>query len=183
MWISLPGRTFLLNQIIWGVLPNVHCCCSVSHVWLVATPLTAACQASLSFTNSWSLLKLKSIEMHIETALLMLKHTRNAFYGENTSESNYILITSSHIPASLSGVMIVLQISPPAKCVTLKKSQCADLSNGNNNNNTFCRGWLSWCLTEGNHRLDEIIVEALQFHLEMVSELIRHTRLEYSKNI
>ena len=33
---------------------------SVSHVWLFATPWTAACQASLSNTNSWSLLKLMS---------------------------------------------------------------------------------------------------------------------------
>ena len=33
---------------------------SVSHVWLFATPWTAACQASLSITNSWSLLKLMS---------------------------------------------------------------------------------------------------------------------------
>ena len=35
---------------------------SPSHAWLLATPWTAACQASLSFTNSWSLLKLMSFE-------------------------------------------------------------------------------------------------------------------------
>ena len=35
---------------------------SLSHVWLFATPWTAACQASLFITNSWSLLKLMSIE-------------------------------------------------------------------------------------------------------------------------
>ena len=34
---------------------------SFSHIWLFATLQTAACQASLSFTISWSLLKLKSI--------------------------------------------------------------------------------------------------------------------------
>ena len=34
----------------------------LSHVWLFATPWTAACQASLSITNSWNLLKLMSIE-------------------------------------------------------------------------------------------------------------------------
>ena len=33
---------------------------SLSHVQLFVTPWTAACQASLSFTNSWSLLKLMS---------------------------------------------------------------------------------------------------------------------------
>ena len=35
---------------------------SLSWVWLFATPWTAACQASLSITNSWSLLKLMSSE-------------------------------------------------------------------------------------------------------------------------
>ena len=34
----------------------------LSRVWLFVTPWTAACQASLSFTISWSLLKLMSIE-------------------------------------------------------------------------------------------------------------------------
>ena len=34
----------------------------LSHVWLFETPWTAARQASLSITNSWSLLKLMSIE-------------------------------------------------------------------------------------------------------------------------
>ena len=39
----------------------------LSHVQLFATPWTAPCQASLSITNSWSLLKLMSIEsvMHL----------------------------------------------------------------------------------------------------------------------
>ena len=36
---------------------------SLSHVWLFVTPWTAAPQVSLSFTISWSLLKLKSIEL------------------------------------------------------------------------------------------------------------------------
>ena len=35
----------------------------LSHVQLFATPRTAACQASLSITNSWSLLKLFSIDL------------------------------------------------------------------------------------------------------------------------
>ena len=34
-----------------------------SHIWLFASPRTAAHQASLSFTISWSLLKLMSIEL------------------------------------------------------------------------------------------------------------------------
>ena len=34
----------------------------LSHVWLFATPWTAACQASLPITNSWRLPKLMAIE-------------------------------------------------------------------------------------------------------------------------
>jgi len=36
---------------------------SLSHVWLFVTPWTTACQASLSITNSRSLLKLTSIKL------------------------------------------------------------------------------------------------------------------------
>ena len=36
---------------------------SLSHVWLFVTPWTVACQAPLSSTISWSLLKLMSIEL------------------------------------------------------------------------------------------------------------------------
>ena len=45
---------------------------SLSHVWLFATPWTAGRQASLSITNSWSLLKLMSIELVIPSNHLML---------------------------------------------------------------------------------------------------------------
>ena len=51
------------------------CCCSVvSHVWLFLTPWTAACQASLSFTLSPSLLKLMSIEAVMPSSHLILCH-------------------------------------------------------------------------------------------------------------
>ena len=52
--------------------PHIKCIQNVSHklvvvrllscVWLFATPWTAPCQSTLSFTTSWSLLKLMSIE-------------------------------------------------------------------------------------------------------------------------
>ena len=45
---------------------------SLSHVQLFATPWTAACQASLSVTNSWSLLKLISIESVMPSNHLIL---------------------------------------------------------------------------------------------------------------
>ena len=52
------------------------CCwyCSVaSYVLLFATPWIAACQASLSFTISWSLLKLMSIEWKMPSSHLLLQ--------------------------------------------------------------------------------------------------------------
>ena len=45
---------------------------SLSRVWLFATPWTAALQASLSITNSWSLLKLMSIESVMPSNYLIL---------------------------------------------------------------------------------------------------------------
>ena len=52
-WSGLECFTF------W-VLSSVQ---SLSCIWLVATPGTAACQASLPITNSWSVFKLTSIEL------------------------------------------------------------------------------------------------------------------------
>ena len=45
---------------------------SLSHVWLFAIPWTAARQASLSITNSWSLPKLMSIELVMPSNHLIL---------------------------------------------------------------------------------------------------------------
>ena len=45
---------------------------SLSRVWLFVTPWTATCQASMSITNSWSLLKLMSIESVIPSNHLIL---------------------------------------------------------------------------------------------------------------
>ena len=46
----------------------------LSHVQLFATPWTAARQASLSITNSWSLLKFMSIESVMPSNHLILCH-------------------------------------------------------------------------------------------------------------
>ena len=45
---------------------------SLSHVWLLETPWTAACQASLSINNSRNLLKLMSIELVMTSRHLIL---------------------------------------------------------------------------------------------------------------
>ena len=47
---------------------------SLSRVWLFAAPWTAAHQASLSITNSWSLIKRMSIELVMPTNHLTLCH-------------------------------------------------------------------------------------------------------------
>jgi len=57
-----------------SVLPTNHSVQSLSHVWLFATPWTAARQASLSITNSRSLLKLMSIKLAIPSNHLILCH-------------------------------------------------------------------------------------------------------------
>ena len=44
-------------------MPSFSSVQSLSHVWVFETPWTATCQASLSITNSRSLLKLMSIEL------------------------------------------------------------------------------------------------------------------------
>ena len=47
---------------------------SLSHVQLFVIPWTAACQASLSITNTWSLLKLMSIRSVMPSNHLILCH-------------------------------------------------------------------------------------------------------------
>ena len=63
---------------------------SLSHVWLFATPWTAACQASLSITNFQSLLKLMPIELVMPSNHFILCHP--------------LLLTSSVIPS----IMVIL---------------------------------------------------------------------------
>ena len=54
---------------LWSVFSSVQ---SLSRVWLFATRWTAACQASLSITNSLSLFKLMSIESVMPSNRLIL---------------------------------------------------------------------------------------------------------------
>ena len=60
-WIKLAS-----NQFSWIQL--------LSHVWLIVTPWTAACQATLSITNYQSLFKLMSIESVMPSNHLILWH-------------------------------------------------------------------------------------------------------------
>ena len=56
---------------MYGVCQSVQ---PLSHVWLFTTAWTRALQASLSITNSWSLLKLLSIELVMPSNHLFLCH-------------------------------------------------------------------------------------------------------------
>ena len=64
-----PGRK--LYQVTWSFLSSDQ---SLSRVWLFATPWTAAHQASLSITNSQSLLQLMSVELVMPSNHLILCH-------------------------------------------------------------------------------------------------------------
>jgi len=77
------GSLFLLQGIFPTQQSNLYLlqCQSVSqsvqllsHVWLFLTPWTAATQASLSITKSWSLLKFMSIEAVMPSNRLILCH-------------------------------------------------------------------------------------------------------------
>ena len=61
-----------LHQLEHARPPSIQFSRSLSHVWLFATPWTAARQASLSITNSQSLLKLMSIESVMPSNHLIL---------------------------------------------------------------------------------------------------------------
>ena len=61
--------SFLLNIFLSIIFSSVQ---SLMHVQLFATPWTAARQASLSITNSWSLLTLMSIESVMPSNHLIL---------------------------------------------------------------------------------------------------------------
>ena len=72
MPLNLPSKkksAFQTFQYQWTISVQ-----SLSHFRLFATPWTAACQASLSITNSWSLLKLMSIQSVMPSNCLILSH-------------------------------------------------------------------------------------------------------------
>ena len=56
----------------WDWMPRFSSVQSLSRVWLFVTPWTAARQASLSITNSWSSLKLMSIKSVMPSSHLIL---------------------------------------------------------------------------------------------------------------
>ena len=77
---SLPRYSSLINNSLsllpqlcfWRTKPAISSVQSLSRVRLFATPWIAACQASLSITNSWSSLRLISIKSVMPSSCLIL---------------------------------------------------------------------------------------------------------------
>ena len=77
IYVSKSKEIKLKNYLVFVLGYYKHEFSSVqllSHVQLFVTPWTAARQASLSITNSWSLLKLMSIESVMPSSHLILCH-------------------------------------------------------------------------------------------------------------
>ena len=66
---SIDIRVYYLGILPWYHFSSVQL---LSHVWLFTTPWIIARQASLSITNSWSLLKLMSIKSVMPSSHLIL---------------------------------------------------------------------------------------------------------------
>ena len=75
--LGLPQGRWILYRLSHQRSPPLHISSvqSLSCVRLFATRWTAACQVSLSITNSWSLLKLMPIESVISSNHLILCHS------------------------------------------------------------------------------------------------------------
>ena len=70
----LSPHTHVCTYIIYTCMLCISSVQSLSRVQLFATPWTEVCQASLSITNSWSLLKLMSIGSMMPSSHLILCH-------------------------------------------------------------------------------------------------------------
>ena len=73
-WYFKEQSFFFFFYYIYCFLFQFSSVQSLSCVWLFATPWSVACQASLSITNCWSLLKLMSIESVTPSNHLILCH-------------------------------------------------------------------------------------------------------------
>ena len=71
---ALADKFFITSGTCEALYVSISSVQSLSCVWLFATPWMAACQASLSITNSRSSLKLTSIELMMPSSHLILCH-------------------------------------------------------------------------------------------------------------
>ena len=73
IFLRCSKRENWLSTILW-MRRHLSSVQLLSRVQLFETPWAAACQASLSITNTWSLLKLMSIELVMSSNHLILYH-------------------------------------------------------------------------------------------------------------
>ena len=102
---NFPGKMVISGdwQLIWSGLSAGSELSSVqvlSHVWLFVTPCTVACQASLSITNSQSLLKFMSIESVMPSENLILCPSLLAF-NLSQHQGLFQVVSSSHQAAKV----------------------------------------------------------------------------------
>ena len=64
--LQIGGNPWTLTILVLAVVQSLR------YIWLFETPWTAACQSSLSFTISWSLLRLMPIELVMPSNYLVL---------------------------------------------------------------------------------------------------------------
>ena len=87
----------------------------LSHVQLFATPWTAALQASLSITNSWSLLKLTSIEsvchLAISSSVIPFFSHLQSFPGSGSFQMSHFFASGGQsIGVAASASVLVMNI-------------------------------------------------------------------------
>ena len=100
---------------------------SLSRVQLFAPPRTAACQASLSISNSWSLLKLMFIESVMPSHHLILCHPLQSFPASRSfPRSQFFTSGGQSIGASASVLLMNIQDRFPlgwTGCISLQSKE------------------------------------------------------------
>ena len=91
---------------------------SVSCIWLFATPWSAACQATLSITSSWSLLKLMSIESVMRSVKIssVAQSCPNICDPVNRRLQAYLSITNCRSLPKLKSIELVMPSSHLILC-------------------------------------------------------------------
>ena len=83
---------------------------SLSRVWFFVTPWTAACQTSLSITNSQSLLKLMSLESIIQASHPL--SSPSLAFNLSQHQGLFKWVSSSHQVAKILGVSASTSVLP-----------------------------------------------------------------------
>ena len=98
------------SKLQYLVMTAIHICIyiaavqSLRHVWLFVTPQTVACQVSLSFTISQSLLKLMSIESVMPSNHLILCHPLSSCLQTSPASGSFLMSQLSSSGGQIIGV-------------------------------------------------------------------------------